>query len=93
MIRLRQDFKNSALMQNAKAGKREPVGNLGLQQWVETIYSIWTDYLKRSTENKRDGINGRKYLLEFMSDCMAYLNPEIEYNTLDNMLRKVQNRG
>lgn len=87
---IHSDFQNSKLAETIKLNSKSPIGNPGLLRWTNIIYLIWTENLKRTIENKNDGINGRKYLLEFMFDCMQPIHPALEYETLDNMLRKVQ---
>ena len=54
------------------------------------FYAFWLSALDRTIYNSNDGINGRKHLLEFLSDSMEPLHEAIEFETLDNMLRKVQ---
>lgn len=85
------DFvRQSKVMEAVEIGKQAPVGNPSLERWVKTMYDVWTIMLGRTIENKHDGINGRKYLLNFMEVCMRPIHEGIEANTLDNMLRKVQ---
>ena len=84
-------LKQSEVMQTVKIGKRAPVGNPALERWTEGIYFIWTRYLGRSLENLHDGVNGRKHLLRFMEKCILPIHQSIEFETLDNMLRKIQN--
>ncbi len=91
MKALRTDFKNTPLVTELSFTKQYSVKNPGLQKWMENMLYLWTKILGRSLENKADGINGRKQLLEFAMDCMELVHPALEYHTLDNMLRKIQN--
>lgn len=65
--------------------------NLALYTWVKAIFAVWLNILGRTIVNSNDGKNGRKHLLEFLEISIAPLHQEIEYETLDNMLRKIQN--
>ena len=65
--------------------------NWGLQLWTETLYTLWVGILGRTVANSNDGVNGRKHLLDFLYFCMQPLHEAVEYVTLDNSLRKVQN--
>lgn len=64
--------------------------NWALFIWVEILYAYWVNVLCRTISNSNDGINGRKPLLEFLLFCIEPLHESVEYDTLDNMLRKVQ---
>lgn len=65
--------------------------NWPLYLWTEAVYSIWSGILGRTIMNSNDGINGRKHLLEFMDFCIRPVHETVEFESLDNMLRKVQN--
>ena len=85
------DFiKNSQSAKMVEYGKRAQPSNSGLQIWVENVYLIWVGILGRTIENKNDGLNGRKHLLNFMEALMLPVHEALEFSTLDNMLRKVQ---
>ena len=88
---LRAQFLEYKMTKMAEYGKKAPLGNAGLEIWVKVLLGAWWDVLKRTLDNQNDGINGRSHLVHFMCDCMEVVHPALEYDTIDNMLRKVQN--
>ena len=80
----------SPFAKTAEFNKSARATDLALHTWVKSLYAFWSSALGRTIHNSNDGINGRKYLLEFLSDAMAPLHEAIEFETLNNMLRKVQ---
>ena len=88
---------NSGFAKSLEIGKRSPRGNPALQYWVERVYSLWVQHLERKIDNSNDGFNGRIHLLDLLEFALRPLHPAVEFNTIDNMLRKVQrdvkNRG
>ena len=86
------DFiRKSPLARAADFKKSSRTTDKALFVWVSSIYGLWITELNRTISNNNDGKNGRKHLLEFLALCMEPLHEAIEYETLDNMLRKVQN--
>jgi len=85
------DFiRDSETAKAMKLGIRAPIGNPALQRWTTGFYLIWTEQLDRTIENSNDGLNGRIHLLSFMEACIQPIHPALESETLNNMLRKVQ---
>lgn len=81
---------HSPFAKSLEFNKAAKVTNWALYIWVENLYAYWVNGLGRTIRNSNDGINGRKPLLEFLLFCIEPLHEAIEYDTLDNMLRKVQ---
>lgn len=91
-IKTLPDFiKNSPVMRTLQVGKRSPLGYPILHQWTKSMLEFWEKDLGRTLENKNDGLNGRKHLLNFLEICIEPLHEAIEFDTLNNSLRKVQN--
>lgn len=90
---IRADFRAAPICVAAQFKNQTPQVNPGLYDWAVKMQSMWTDGLGRSFENTYDGVNGRKNLLELMSDCIVLIDPSIEFSTLDNSLRKVQSES
>ena len=80
----------SPFAKTAEFNKPARATDRALHTWIKTLYAFWLSALDRTIYNSNDGINGRKHLLEFLSDSMEPLHEAIEFETLDNMLRKVQ---
>jgi len=83
-------LKNSQFAKIVEFDKPARATNWGLQFWTEHLFFIWMGFLERGIKNRNDGINGRKHLLDFLEFCMAPIHEAVEFETLDNMLRKVQ---
>lgn len=86
---LKSKFKAFKSLEAFEYGKKAPLGNPGLKEWSQLMLYLWANILRRTITNPNDGINGRKYLFHFMCDCMELIHPELEYDTIDNALRKV----
>ena len=88
---LPESISSSPLAQATEFNKQARSTDFALYIWVKAIYAIWINKLGRTISNSNDGINGRKHLLEYLVNLMEPLHQAIEYETLDNMLRKIQN--
>ena len=55
------------------------------------MLELWEKDLGRTLENKNEGLNGRKHLLNFLEISIEPIHEAIEFETLNNSLRKVQN--
>lgn len=84
-------IRQSPLAKVTEFDKAAKPTNWSLHLWTEAIYAIWSGLLGRTIINSNDGLNGRKHLLDFMEFCIRPVHEAVEFETLDNMLRKVQN--
>lgn len=82
-------IRQSPIVQVAGIDKAVRPTNWALHLWTEGMYCLWFG-LGRTIINSNDGINGRKHLMDFLEFCMRPIHEAVEYETLDNMLRKVQ---
>lgn len=83
-------FKNSVMAKIVEFDKAARSTNWALQFWTENMLLLWVGLLDREIKNLNDGKNGRKHLLDFIEFCMRPIHEAVEFETLDNMLRKVQ---
>ena len=81
---------HSALAKGSEFNKAARPTNWALLLWIEALYAYWINILGRTISNNNDGINGRKHLLEFLLFCIEPLHEAVEFETLDNTLRRVQ---
>jgi len=95
IIKLKEKLRSSAIGKLAKLGDSNPIGNLGLHEFIKHMWAFWHDFLGRTIIQKRDGINGRKQFLVFLVDCLEPIHPtlvegHIIDGTVDNALKKFQ---
>ena len=95
IMKLKEKLRTSTMGKLAKLGDSNPIGNLGLHEFIKHLWTFWHDALGRTIIQKRDGINGRKQFLVFLVDCLKPIHPtlvegHIIDGPVDNALKKFQ---
>lgn len=90
VIEFESNFTETKIAKAWMLGTPHRKANIGLYSWVLDMYGIWTNNLGRTMQHDPKGMSGRKRFLEFMYDCFAYVHPELEYETIENVFTRIQ---
>ena len=95
IMSLKEKLREGVIGQLAKLDDNRPLGNLGLHEFINMMWTLWHCFLGRSVIQKYDGINGRKQFLEFLTDCLTPVHPKLVEGyfvdgPIDNALKKFQ---
>lgn len=89
LINARKALYRTALGKAYKLGQKSPKGNLATKLWMKITYGIWTVNLSRHFKyDGQNGFNGRKRYLDFAYTCLNHIDPRVEFQTLENILKE-----
>lgn len=85
---LHSKIPNTAYGRMNKIGSKSPKGNIPLRSWVQWMYEIWSQQLKRNfVYDGVNGVNGPSKFTEFAFDTISRVHPAIEHSQVEYAVR------